>query len=60
LDFVPLQWERFDLVIRRIEYFEPPLQKLIAFARTEAFRNRAGSLGGYDVTNAGDVVFNAR
>ena len=58
LDFVPLQWERFDLVVRRVEYFEPPLQRLFAFARSEQFRERAQSLGGYDVTNSGLVVFN--
>jgi excisionase family DNA binding protein len=60
LDFVPLQWERFDLVVRRVEYFEPPMQRLLAFARTEPFRGRAASLGGYDVTNTGMIVFNAR
>jgi putative molybdopterin biosynthesis protein len=60
LDFVPLQWERFDLVVRRIEYFEPALQRLFAFTRTEPFRDRAASLGGYDVANTGAVVFNAR
>ena len=60
LAFVPLQWERFDLVVRRVEYFEPPLQRLFAFARTEMFRDRAASLGGYDLTAAGTVVHNAR
>jgi excisionase family DNA binding protein len=60
LDFVPVQWERFDLVVRRVEYFEAQLQKLFAFARTQAFRDRAAALGGYDVTNTGAVVFNAR
>jgi putative molybdopterin biosynthesis protein len=60
LDFVPLQWERFDLVVRRVEYFEPPLQRLLAFARSEPFRDRAASLGGYDIANTGSVVFNAR
>jgi putative molybdopterin biosynthesis protein len=60
LDFVPLQWERFDLVVRRVEYFEPPLQRLLSFARTEAFSDRAGFLGGYDVTGTGTVVFNAK
>jgi len=58
LEFVPLQWERFDLIVRRVEYFEPPLQRLFAFAKSEEFRQRAGSLGGYDVTNSGLVVFN--
>jgi excisionase family DNA binding protein len=60
LDFVALQWERFDLVVRRVEYFEEPLQRLLGFARTEGFRERAASLGGYDVANTGAVVFNAR
>jgi excisionase family DNA binding protein len=60
LDFVPLQWERFDVVVRRVEYFEPPLQRLLAFARTQQFRDRAASLSGYDVSNTGAVVFNAR
>jgi putative molybdopterin biosynthesis protein len=60
LDFVPLQWERFDLVVRRAEYFEPPLQRLFSFARTDAFRARAALLGGYDVANTGAVAFNVR
>jgi molybdate-binding protein len=60
LDFLPLQWERFDLVVRRVEYFEPPVQRLFAFCRTEPFRDRAASLGGYDITRCGGVVYNAR
>ncbi len=58
LDFIPLRWERFDLIVRRIEYFEAPLQALFAFARTAQFRERAASLGGYAVANTGGVVFN--
>ena len=60
LDFVPLQWERFDLAVRRAEYFEPPLQRLLAFTRTRAFQDRATRFGGYDVSNTGMVMFNAR
>ena len=60
LDFIPLQWERFDLVVRRIEFFEPPMQKLLAFMRTLEFAERAKTLGGYDVSGTGRVIFNAR
>lgn len=60
LDFVPLQWERFDLVVRRIEYFEPPMQKLLAFIRTPEFAEHARMLGGYDTSDTGRVVFNSR
>ncbi|MFO1302509.1 MAG: helix-turn-helix transcriptional regulator [Burkholderiales bacterium] len=59
LEFVPLASERFDLVIRRRDYFEPGVQALLAFVRTQEFRDQASRLGGYDVTNAGGVVFNA-
>ncbi len=60
LGFVPLAWERFDLVVRVMEYFEPPLQKLLAFVHTSAFRDRAASMTGYDITRVGAVVFNPR
>jgi putative molybdopterin biosynthesis protein len=60
LDFLPLLWERYDLVIRRMEYFEPPLQRLLGFTHTDLFREHATSLGGYDVSNTGAVIFNAR
>ncbi|MBI3452610.1 MAG: helix-turn-helix transcriptional regulator [Rhodospirillales bacterium] len=59
LDFVPLHRERFDLVLRRRDYFEPPAQKLLAFARQPAFVARAAELGGYDIGNLGRVVYNA-
>lgn len=57
LHFVPLVRERFDLVARPRDWFEPPLQTLLAFARGEAFRQRAVRLGGYDVAENGCVAF---
>ncbi|MBS3651706.1 helix-turn-helix transcriptional regulator [Pseudaminobacter sp. 19-2017] len=59
LEFVPLQRERFDIVCRRRDYFEPPLQKLFAFARTPAFAEKAKQLGYYAVEGTGTVRFNA-
>jgi excisionase family DNA binding protein len=55
LDFVPLTWERFDLALRRRDYFGPGLQALFKFARSAMFRERGRELTGYDVTEAGDV-----
>ena len=59
LDFVPLQRERFDLALRRRAYFEPPLQRLFAFSRTEFFRQRADAFGSYDMSGIGEVELNA-
>ena len=53
--FVPLVWERFDLVMRQRDYFLPGLQALARFLRTEAFHARGRELTGYDTAEAGDV-----
>ena len=58
LDFVPLADERYDLALWRPDVFEPPIQRLLAFARTAAFRDRAVDLGGYDVSGAGTIHHN--
>jgi excisionase family DNA binding protein len=55
LDFVPLVWERFDLVLRARDYFLPESQALFAFLRADEFARRAAELGGYDVSEAGAV-----
>jgi putative molybdopterin biosynthesis protein len=57
LDFLPLAVERLDIVLRHREYFEPPVQALLAFMRTREFTQQAKTLGGYDVTTSGRVVF---
>ncbi len=58
LAFVPLARERYDIAIDRRDYFEPPFQTLLAFARGERLAERAERLGGYDVSGLGRVVFN--
>ncbi len=58
LDFIPLAVERLDLVLRRRDYFEPPLQALLAFVRTPEFVAHALAMGGYDVASSGRVVSN--
>jgi putative molybdopterin biosynthesis protein len=57
LDFVPIVWEPFDLVMRQRDYFHAPLQALIDFLRADEFATRARELGGYDIGKAGAVRF---
>jgi putative molybdopterin biosynthesis protein len=59
LDFVPLAWERFDLVIDRRAFFEPPFQQLLNFARGAEARTKAADLQGYDLSGHGTVHWNA-
>jgi excisionase family DNA binding protein len=58
LGFVPLAWERFDLVMRRRNFFEPGPQALFGLARTPVFAARATALTGYDTAETGNVVLN--
>jgi molybdate-binding protein len=58
LDFVPLMRERFDLLVDRRAWFEPPLQRFLAFCHSTEFRDKAAELNGYDITGFGRVHFN--
>lgn len=58
LDFTPLIEERFDLLIDRRAYFEPPFLTFLAFCRTSGFAEGAGRFAGYDVSDCGSVRWN--
>jgi putative molybdopterin biosynthesis protein len=59
LHFIPQHQEEFGLALRRRNYFEPPMQHLLEFARGTRFSERARSLGGYDISRLGAVACNA-
>ncbi len=58
LGFVPLIEERFDLLISRKAYFEPPMQRFLGFLNSPAFAEHAAGMKGYGVTEAGTVRWN--
>ncbi len=58
LGFVPLIRERFDLLVDRRAWFEPPIQTLLDFCRSTAFGNRVKEMDGYDAGGLGRVHFN--
>ena len=55
LPFVPTVRERFDLLVDRRAWFEPPFQALLRFTRSEEFSRKATELGGYDIAGLGTV-----
>ncbi len=59
LQAVPLAKERYDLLLHRWAFFEPPLQRLWRFTRSRRFAAKAQELGGYDVAELGRVQWNA-
>lgn len=59
LGFIDVCEEPFDLFMQRRSYFEPAVQQLLAFTSQLRFRERAALLGGYDVTELGNIMHNA-
>ncbi|MBZ9853978.1 helix-turn-helix transcriptional regulator [Mesorhizobium sp. CA13] len=57
LDFVPLAWESFDLLMRQRTYFQQPIQALLRLLGQEIFASRAAELAGYDPSPAGQIRF---
>src|SRR5262249_39872505 len=55
LNFLPITWEHFDLVLRQHDFFLPGPQSLFRFMRSATLREHAVELGGYDVDAIGAV-----
>lgn len=56
VEFIPLQKERYDLVLLRHELDKPHFQLLLSILRSAAFRKEIAGMGGYDVSQMGDVM----
>ena len=58
LEFIQLFQERYDIVLWRRDFFEPPLQALFHFTKSAGFRRRAEEMGGYEISGMGTVRLN--
>lgn len=57
LDFVPLRWERFDLMIFKERFFDANVQNFIGLLHEKEFLKLVESLQGYDVHLSGRMLF---
>jgi len=58
LGFLPLMMERFDVLVDRTAWFDPPFQTLLGFCRGQGFRERAAMLKGFDISGLGTIRLN--
>jgi len=56
LDFIPLQKERYDLVIRQEDLERPYFQALMSILKSPTFQNEVLGIGGYDVSRMGQII----
>jgi len=59
LDFVPLRWERYDLMIFKERFFDPGVQRFLGLLHEEQFFKIAETLKGYDTALSGRMIFPA-
>jgi molybdate-binding protein len=57
LDFVPLRWERYDLMIYKERFFDANVQNFLALLHEKQFFKLAESMQGYDVRLSGRMLF---
>ena len=56
IDFVPLQTERYDLIIKKIDLNNPIYQNIISILSSEKFKNELEGIGGYDLKDLGKIM----
>ncbi len=57
LDFIPWRWERYDLLIPKAHFFNPPMQRFLGLLNEKEFHRLAGMYAGYDTSTSGKMVF---
>ena len=57
IGFIPLRWERFDLMISKNRFFDEGIQGFLGLLQEKEFREMANRLEGYDVELGGKMVF---
>jgi putative molybdopterin biosynthesis protein len=57
LDFIPLRWERYDLLITKDRFFDKGVQSFIGLLQDAEFKKIAEPFTGYDVSSSGKMVF---
>jgi molybdate-binding protein len=57
LHFIPLRWERFDLLIPKELFFEKGIQQFLGLFHEERFRALADALPGYDLSLTGRMLY---
>lgn len=56
IDFIPLQTERYDLVIKKEDFNKAPFQAAIEILKSPEFKMELEGIGGYDLSEIGKIV----
>ncbi len=57
LDFIPIRWERYDLLVTKERFFDKGVQLFLGILHEQAFCNMAEKIDGYDINMSGKMVY---
>lgn len=57
IDFLPIRWERFDLIIPKERFFDKGIQIFLELLHHSIFRDLVRNLQGYTLDHTGEMVF---
>ena len=57
LGFIPLRWERYDLMISKERFFDEGIQRFLGILHEKPFQELVKRLDGYDIGLSGKMVF---
>jgi excisionase family DNA binding protein len=57
IGFVPIRWERFDLMILKDRFFDEGIQQFLSLLHEARFRQIVEALNGYDTRISGKMLF---
>lgn len=56
VDFIPIQREKYDLVMKKEDMEKPSFQAIIEILRSENFKKDLSGIGGYNLSEIGTIV----
>ncbi|WP_196000795.1 helix-turn-helix transcriptional regulator [Clostridium sp. 1001271B_151109_B4] len=56
IDFIPIQTERYDLIIKKSDLNNPIYQNIISILSSDRFKNELKGIGGYDLKDLGKIM----
>jgi excisionase family DNA binding protein len=57
IEFIPIRWERFDLMVLKGRFFDEGIQQFLGLLHEEPFRKMAEALQGYDLNLSGKMIY---
>ena len=57
LDFIPICWERFDLLINKDRFFDKGIQLFLSLLKGKVIQATAEEFGGYDLSYTGKMLY---